>query len=107
MNSIPPKKSYNSAKAIAGFALQGAVHPEFSLNETLADIFRASVKAHGKRIAIVENELRLTYAEADKRSDQIAAELIKRGAGPGKVVRSAPSSDRGDFDDDHSTGQSS
>ncbi len=86
MNAQSVKKKNTTKKPELGFVLRGKVHPEFILNETLADIFRSSVKAHGKKTAIIENDLRLSYAQVDAQSDQIAAELLKRGAGPGKVV---------------------
>jgi len=66
--------------------LTGLHRPAFIKDEVLADIFSASVKRNPKAIAIIEREERLTYAEVDQRSDQIAAELIARGAGPGQVI---------------------
>lgn len=67
-------------------ALKGPVHKEFLKDETLADIFRATVARTPKATAIISGERKISYAEADAISDQIAAELIRRGAKPGKVV---------------------
>lgn len=79
------KSGAAKAKKLA-FQLKGPVHPEFLKDEVLADIFRASAKAHPNSIAMIDGERRISYAEADKLSDQIAAELIRRGAAPGKVL---------------------
>ena len=66
--------------------LRGPTHPEFLKNEVLADIFRDSVKRAPKSLAIVAGSRKLTYADLDEQSDQIAAELLKRGAKPGVVL---------------------
>ena len=81
-----PAKKSAIAKTNQVKALAGPLRPAFIKNEVLADIFRASVKRNPQAIAIIEREKRLTYAEVDKLSDQIAAELIRRGAAPGKVL---------------------
>ena len=83
--SKPLKKPASSNSKIVK-ALAGPVRPAFIKNEVLADIFRATVAKYPKATAIIEGDMRLTYAEVDKRSDQIAAELIRRGAGPGNVL---------------------
>ena len=77
----PPAPSAKIVKPLAG-----PRHLAFIKNEVLADIFRATVARSPKAIAIIERGEQLTYAEVDKRSDKIAAELIRRGAGPGKVL---------------------
>ena len=64
----------------------GPVHPEFLKNEVLADIFRATVVRTPNAMAIISGEQRLSYLEVDRLSDRIAAALIRRGAGPNKVV---------------------
>ncbi|MBG1230794.1 Pls/PosA family non-ribosomal peptide synthetase [Aestuariivirga litoralis] len=68
------------------FQLKGPSHPEFLKEEVLADIFRHTAKARPKAIAITSGDRHFTYAEVDMLSDQIAAELMHRGALPGKVV---------------------
>ncbi len=81
----PAKKPPNRVtKTIVGLA--GSVRPAFIRNEVLADIFRDTVKRSPNAIAIIEHNEKLSYAEVDRRSDEIAAELISRGAGPGKVI---------------------
>ncbi|MGD2113572.1 MAG: amino acid adenylation domain-containing protein, partial [Acidobacteriota bacterium] len=44
------------------------------------------IRAVPDSIALVHGERRLSYAELDRRSDALAAELIRRGAGPGRPV---------------------
>ncbi len=75
-----------SAKTAAAVALTGPVHKEFLKEEVLADIFRATVKRTPNATAIISGDRRLSYVEVDRMSDRIAAALIRRGAGPGKVV---------------------
>ncbi|MDE2384870.1 MAG: amino acid adenylation domain-containing protein [Alphaproteobacteria bacterium] len=87
-NSAPASKARPRAKAKpqAQSILKGPVHKEFLKEEVLADIFRASVARNPKAVAIIQQDRKITYAEADRLSDEIAAELIRRGAAPGKVV---------------------
>lgn len=54
---------------------------------TLAATVRATAERFGDRAAFVDpNGSRLTYAELDKRSDEVAAGLRAEGVGPGDVV---------------------
>ena len=76
-------KAASTSKVLA---LKGSVHKEFLKEETLADIFQATVARAPKATAIISGERKISYVEADAVSDQIAAELIRRGAQPGKVV---------------------
>ena len=73
-----------TAKNVNGLA--GPIRAAFMKNEVLADIFHATVARTPMATAIIERDKYLTYAEVDKLSDQIAAELISRGAAPGKVL---------------------
>ena len=85
----PAKKSPAKGRAKKeenDFALRGPIHAEFLKEEVLADIFRASVAKSPRATAIIAPDRTLSYAEADKLSDQIAAELVRRGSRPGKVV---------------------
>jgi non-ribosomal peptide synthetase-like protein len=75
-----------AAPASKTVVLKGPVRKEFLKDETLADIFRATVARTPKATAIIDQSRKFSYAEADQISDQIAAELIRRGARPGKVV---------------------
>ncbi len=66
--------------------LRGAIHPEFMLEETLADIFAATVSARGDHVAIIEGSRVLTYTEVDVEANHIAHSLLKHGIRPGDVV---------------------
>ena len=80
-------KNTTKAKATSEvFSLIGPKHPEFLKDEVLADIFRATVARAPNATAIVSGERRLSYLEVDRLSDRIAATLLRRGAGPGKVI---------------------
>ena len=50
---------------------------------TLADIPRAQARARGQQAAIVFEDEALSYAELDRRSNQVANALIAAGVGPG------------------------
>jgi len=86
MKKTPVKTKPAPAKSKSIPVLKGAVNKQFLREETLADIFRATVLRLPKATAIISQERKISYAEADEISDQIAAELIRRGAKPGKVV---------------------
>lgn len=64
----------------------GSVHPEFVRDETIGDIFRNSTKAYADQTAMIFNEKRLTYAQLDQWSDEIAAYLQAKGIGRGHSV---------------------
>ena len=81
----PPPQG-KAKKVESDLALRGPVHREFLKDEVLADIFRATVAKSPKATAIIAPDRTLSYAEANRLSDQIAAELVRRGARPGKVV---------------------
>ncbi|HEV7874543.1 MAG TPA: AMP-binding protein, partial [Enterovirga sp.] len=66
--------------------LEGPVQPELVRDEVLAEIFAATVAARPQHTAIVFGEQRISYAELDRRSDEIARGLDSRGIGPGDVV---------------------
>ncbi|MFE1593318.1 amino acid adenylation domain-containing protein [Nocardia sp. NPDC058705] len=54
--------------------------------DTLADILTAAVAADGDRIAVIDGDRSITYAELDRVSSQLARALIVGGAGPEKTV---------------------
>ena len=48
--------------------------------------YAAAAARHPDRLAIVDDEGRLTYREVDRRTDRIAAELVRRGVRSGDAV---------------------
>jgi amino acid adenylation domain-containing protein len=53
---------------------------------TLHDLLRRAARAGGDRLAVVDGARSLTYAELDRRSDQLARLLIRLGVAPGDRV---------------------
>jgi len=51
-------------------------------DRTLGDVFTASARAHADRIALVDGEIALTYADLLDRVEACAARLIDRGLAP-------------------------
>ena len=66
--------------------LRGPVRPDLLRDETLPEIFAATAARHPDRLAIVFGDRRLTYAEVDRRSAEIARGLVRLGIGPGAAV---------------------
>ncbi len=58
----------------------------FPLDKTFDELFLKSVKKYSNKVAAVEDGIQITYSELNKRAEILAAELIKYGAGPEKVV---------------------
>ena len=52
----------------------------------IADLFESVADAVPLRLALVERQTRLTYAELDERANRLAHELIRRGVAPGAFV---------------------
>jgi nonribosomal peptide synthetase protein VioG len=48
--------------------------------------FAASVREHGQRAAVADEKSKLTYAELDRRSDEVARQLAARDVSTGDVV---------------------
>lgn len=60
--------------------------PDLLREETLADVFAASMAAHAERAALIDDAGLLTYAELDQQARVMAAALRARGARPGRFV---------------------
>ena len=86
MNANFPPPVFQNSPAPGDFVLRGAIEPDFIRDETLAEIFSATVKRAPQRIAMIEGERRISFGEADKTSDRIASHLMMQGIGPGDVV---------------------
>jgi non-ribosomal peptide synthetase component F len=67
-------------------ALYGSQDPSLFRDEVLAEIFGGTALRRASHPAFVSPRQRLTYAEVDSASDQIARGLIREGIGPGDVV---------------------
>ena len=66
--------------------LYGDPRPDFVRDETLSEIFAATVAERDGHVAMVFGDRRLTYGEVGRASDDIARGLIRLGIGPGSVV---------------------
>ena len=66
----------------------GGIRPEFARNETLVDIFKATVARSPDKTALslIGTDKAMTYAELDRISDEAARALSRRGIGPGDFV---------------------
>jgi amino acid adenylation domain-containing protein len=64
------------ANASASRAPEGLLH----------DAFTEQAAAQPEKLAVIASDRSLTYAELDRRTDALAAELAARGAGPGRLV---------------------
>ena len=56
------------------------------LTWNLGDLFESVADAVGEREAVVSDLARLTYADLDRRSNQLARHLAELGVGPGDHV---------------------
>ena len=87
MNVVPLKQDdFSSKNSIAGNPLRGVINPSFLRDETLAEIFSATVAKSPKQIAMIEGERKLTYAQVDQAATAIARGLVAQGVTPGDVV---------------------
>ena len=66
--------------------LLGESRPDLVRDETLSELFAATVSVRTDKVAMVFGERRLTYADVDRMSAEIARGLIRLGIGPGAVV---------------------
>jgi non-ribosomal peptide synthetase-like protein len=66
--------------------VKGAERPDLLRDETLSDIFRESARKHANKVALIFGSQSLTYAQLDRWSDAIAAELVQKGINKGSNV---------------------
>ncbi|HXC03507.1 MAG TPA: Pls/PosA family non-ribosomal peptide synthetase, partial [Bacteroidia bacterium] len=66
--------------------LLGASRPDLLVEETLADLFKASALTHASKLALVSGDKQYTYQELDQWSDAFAAELLQKGLGRGICI---------------------
>ena len=64
----------------------GTNRPDLLQEETLADIFRASAKKFANKVALIFDDKQITYADLDRWSDALAADLAQKGIKPGDPV---------------------
>ncbi|MFC7399522.1 Pls/PosA family non-ribosomal peptide synthetase [Chelatococcus sp. GCM10030263] len=89
MNKITPILSPTRESVAVDFpnsSLIGDPRPDLLRDETLADIFAATARLRGFRIAFIDDAEVWTYARVDEAACAIARGLIARGCGPGDVV---------------------
>ena len=87
MNDVPQNSAGLSPQTpIAGNPLRGIIEPDFLREETLAEMFTATAAHHPKKIAMIEGDRKLSYADVDFQSNAIARGLQAEGVGPGDVV---------------------
>jgi non-ribosomal peptide synthetase-like protein len=78
---------FRTGEARAGGAvLRGDIRDDLVRDETLAEIFEATVRGNPAKLAMIFGEERLSYADVDARANAIANGLVARGIGPGDVV---------------------
>lgn len=63
-----------------------ATHSSYPQNETLQSLFEAQVRRTPDTLALVYEDISLTYAELDGRANQLAEYLRSRGVGPDTPV---------------------
>ena len=66
--------------------LRGEVRDDLIRDETLSEMFAATVSRGEADVAMVFGDRRLSYADVDAASDAIARGLLRLGIGPGHVV---------------------
>ncbi|PSK92437.1 Pls/PosA family non-ribosomal peptide synthetase [Taibaiella chishuiensis] len=66
--------------------LQGSVHPEYSREETIATIYRASAQLYPDKTALIFGAEQISYSQLDTWSDQVAAFIHTQGIGPGQAI---------------------
>lgn len=89
MNQIVMNRSLDltgDVEPVSGAVLRGDVRPDLLRDEVLTDLFAATARQRGYRIALVSGGRVWTYAQVDAESDAIARGLIRADIGPGDVV---------------------
>jgi non-ribosomal peptide synthetase-like protein len=66
--------------------LRGPHRPDLLRDETLSEIFAATLANAPHAIAMLTMERKLSYADVDREATALARGLIRRGVGPGDVV---------------------
>ena len=74
------------AEADTPSVLRGPLRQDLCGEECLADILTATARRSPQKAALIWGERIVTYGELDAASDQLGRALVRRGAGPGKVV---------------------
>ena len=58
-------------------------------SNSLADVLRRTAARDGGKVALIEGEVRQTYAELDAEANRVANALAARGVRPGRPRRAA------------------
>ena len=76
------------AYGVASVPLKGESRPEFLRDETLVDVFQATVQRTpgADAVSAIGSDVSLCYAELDRRSNQVASALAAIGVGRGHRV---------------------
>jgi len=61
-------------------------HTEYPRNKTMMELFAEQVQRRGEELAVVCGEEKISYADLDRRSNQLANYLRNMGVGPEKLV---------------------
>ena len=75
----------NTANLVKSLLI-GEVREDIKKEETLAEIFQQTVDKYPEKVALIFHEQQITYSQLNNWANAIAADLIKRGIGPGKYV---------------------
>jgi non-ribosomal peptide synthetase-like protein len=75
----------HSARA-AGEILRGPARPDLIRDELLCEIFAATAASQPSAVAMITAEGKLTYAEIDAKTEELARRLLQKGVHPGRVV---------------------
>jgi non-ribosomal peptide synthetase-like protein len=76
----------NTNVATGRSIVKGQVRTDLLLEETLVDLFKNSVYQFLNKTALIFEKKDLTYAQLNKWSDAIAADLLQKGIGRGSCV---------------------
>ena len=66
--------------------LRGPVRADLLREETLPDLFAATVRHGAGRPALIWSGRTISYGELNAAGEAIASALVRRGAGPAKIV---------------------
>lgn len=61
-------------------------HTEYPRNKTMMELFAEQVQRRGEELAVVCGQEKISYADLDRRSNQLAQYLRSLGVGPEKLV---------------------